>query len=1019
MSKPAQMTSWSPSQIESLAQEIYALRVSAQGLPGEYDSIFRLVGQDGVSFIMKLMHVGRDASLIDLQCRALEHLALKAPKLSLPRVIPSRQGGLMSAVRSCDGEQYLVWLLSYLPGKTLFESRPHSCELLEKIGEFLGTLDQSLQRFDHPALRRELKWDLCRALWIKEGMQAVHDPARRALIARAIELYQTDAAPLMTCLRKGVIHGDGNDYNILVDWTADGLSRSVALIDFGDMHEGLMVAEPAVAAAYAALGKCEPLWAAASVVGGYHRTMPLEERELQVLFPLMVMRLAVSVVNSAQQRRLRPDDPYVTISEAPAWEALERLLCVPPRFALYAFRDRCGLDPVPDAGRFEKWLHAHRDRLWPIVGTDLAGQRPQSLDLGIGSRLLGADPGRSQGRQRAQAISAELHRRGGTIGVGRYNEVRFTADAVDSIGKDDPIDQLRNVHIGLDIFSDRQLAVCAPVAGVVHRLASTGENPGCDMTVILRHDCGDAPIFYTVYRHLHADSTSDLREGKPVSGGEIIGKAGPDPRVNSGASHLHFQLAMDLLDDTDGVPGMVSAAYRTVWTALCPDPSSILGIIDEESASEWSLEETVSQRRELLGRNLSVSYRKPIKVTRGWRQFLYDQAGRPYLDVFNNVPLVGHSHPRIVEAVCNQIHLLNTNTRYLHENILRYAQRLTALMPSPLRVCYFVNSGSEANELAIRMARAHTTAEDFIVLENAYHGNTGTATDISPYKFNGRGGTGRKQWVHVAPIPDDYRGPYRRGESALGSRYAAQVEALLDDMKSQSRRLAGYIAESVPSVGGQVFFPEGYLEDVYRLVREAGGVCIADEVQVGFGRLGSCFWGFETQNVVPDIVVLAKPIGNCFPLAAVVTTAEIAGSFDNGMEFFSTYGGNPVSCAAGLAVLDVLRDEKLQENALRSGEYLIDRLRGLQRTHPLIGDVRGLGLFLGVDLVKNQISREPATFQAGHVVNRLRERGILTGTDGPYQNVIKLRPPLVIGERDVDLFVDALGEVLGEDLPAC
>src|SRR5205823_5908633 len=302
------------------------------------------------------------------------------------------------------------------------------------------------------------------------------------------------------------------------------------------------------------------------------------------------------------------------------------------------------------------------------------------------------------------------------------------------------------------------------------------------------------------------------------------------------------------------------------------------------------------------------------------------------------------------------------------------------LLPEPLRVCFFVNSGSEANELALRLARAHTGREDIIVLEHAYHGHTNALIDISPYKFDGPGGHGKKPWVHVAPLADDYRGAYRRGDKQAGVKYARHVAEILDRTRDNGPGIAAYIAETLPSVGGQIVFPPDYLAEVYRHVRGAGAVCIADEVQVGFGRLGAHFWGFETQGVVPDIVVLGKPIGNGFPLAAVVATREIAESFNNGMEFFSTFGGNPVSCAAGLAVLDVLQDEQLQQNARAVGEYWIGELNKLQRDFPVIGDVRGSGLFLGVDFVRSRETREPAPHQASYVVNRLRDLGILAGT---------------------------------------
>jgi 4-aminobutyrate aminotransferase-like enzyme/Ser/Thr protein kinase RdoA (MazF antagonist) len=427
-----------------------------------------------------------------------------------------------------------------------------------------------------------------------------------------------------------------------------------------------------------------------------------------------------------------------------------------------------------------------------------------------------------------------------------------------------------------------------------------------------------------------------------------------------------------------------------------------------------SIESTISTRREYVGRNLRVGYRSPIKAARGWMQYLYDAQGRRFLDGYNNVPHVGHCHPRVVAAAADQASVLNTNTRYLHDSLGRFAERLSATVPAPLRVCYFVNSGSEANELALRLARAHTRRDDVIVLESAYHGNTTTLIDISPYKFNGPGGAGQRSWVHVAPMPDVYRGAFKKDHPEPGRQYAEGVGTIARDLVAAGSGPAAFIAESCPSVGGQIVFPSGYLQAVYASVREAGGVCIADEVQTGYGRMGSTFYAFEDQQVVPDIVVLGKPIGNGYPLGAVITTDEIAASFDNGMEFFSTFGGSTVSCAVGLAVLDVVRDEQLQRHAADVGRELFQRLEGLRSRHELIGDVRGSGLFAGVELVRSRDTLEPATREAGDVVNRLREEGVLIGTDGPYENVLKIRPPMPFDAGNAELLVSSLDRVLGE-----
>jgi 4-aminobutyrate aminotransferase-like enzyme len=411
---------------------------------------------------------------------------------------------------------------------------------------------------------------------------------------------------------------------------------------------------------------------------------------------------------------------------------------------------------------------------------------------------------------------------------------------------------------------------------------------------------------------------------------------------------------------------------------------------------------------------LSIAYRKPLNIVKGWKQYLYDSEGRAYLDAVNNVAHVGHCHPRVVEAAQEQMAVLNTNTRYLHENIARFAERLCATVPDPLSVCFFVNSGSEANELALRLAHAHTKATDIICVDGAYHGNTTSLIDISPYKFEGPGGSGAPSHVHKAMMPDTYRGPYKADDPNAGEKYAQYVAEAVEQIQQSGKRLSAFICESALGCGGQIILPDRYLTEAYRHVRVAGGVCIADEVQTGLGRAGSHFWAFESQGVVPDIVTIGKPLGNGHPLAAVVTTPEIAASFDNGMEYFNTFGGNPVSCAVGLAVLDVIEEEKLQENALNVGAYLKSGLEAFKGRHPLIGDVRGLGLFIGVELVLSRQTREPAVRQAAYMVERLMERGVLISTDGLLHNVLKIKPPIVFTTDSADELIRLADETLAE-----
>jgi 4-aminobutyrate aminotransferase-like enzyme/Ser/Thr protein kinase RdoA (MazF antagonist) len=985
-------------------------------LPGEYDDNFQLAATDGRAYVLKVMHPARERAFIDLQCQALRHLAQRAPQLALPRVIPNRSGELFTIMATTGGSNRLVWLLTFVAGTTLAEVRPHAPELLRDLGHFLGQMDAALQSFSHPVAHRELKWDSSRTLWIKVYIKEIADSKRRALVEKVLALYESEVVPELPRLRRGVIYGDANDHNVLVSAPWPQPRKVASVIDFGDIHHGLTVSEPAIAAAYAILGKENPLEAAASLVAGYHAAFPLDEQELSVLYALICARLAVSVTNSACRKTLKPNDAYVTVSETTAWEALERLAKINPRFAHYTFRSVCGFSPVPQGQEIERWLRANAVSAASILDRDLRTAPSLVFDLSVGSAFLGADPSTVETPALTEKIFNEMKRAGASVGVGRYDEPRLLYTSPLFGTSDDRTQERRTIHLGIDLFVEPSTPLRSPLDGVVHVVANNAASLDYGPLVILRHETGSGEEFFTLYGHLSKDSLGGLKPGQPVERGKHFARVGTAQENGGWAPHVHFQIILDLLELGGNFPGVAYASQRPVWTGLSPDPNLLLGIPAERfPAKAPEFDETLAKRRALLGKNLSISYQYPLKIVRGWMQYLYDDTGRAYLDVYNNVPLVGHSHPRVVKAAQAQLALLNTNTRYLHDNVNRYAERMTLLLPDPLRVCFFVNSGSEANELALRLARAHTKREDVVVLEHAYHGHTSTLIDISPYKFNGPGGSGKKPWVHVAPLADDYRGPYRRDDKNAGTKYARHVGEILARAKSEGRGIAAYIAETLPSVGGQIVSPPGYLVEVYAHVRAAGAVCIADEVQVGFGRLGTHFWGFESQSVIPDIVVLGKPIGNAFPLGAVITTREIADSFNNGMEFFSTFGGNPVACAAGLAVLDVLEEEQLQTHALRVGIHLMKGLKDLQERHNLIGDVRGSGLFLGIDLVLDRNTREPAPLQASYVVNRLRDCGILTGTDGPHHNVIKLRPPLVFSQADADLFVRTLDTILKED----
>ncbi len=439
---------------------------------------------------------------------------------------------------------------------------------------------------------------------------------------------------------------------------------------------------------------------------------------------------------------------------------------------------------------------------------------------------------------------------------------------------------------------------------------------------------------------------------------------------------------------------------------------SACGMQDLTSERKQQAEANLTKRKQCFAESLYTHYQEPLHLTGGALQYLFDDQGNSYFDCVNNVCQWGHSHPHIVRSAQKQIARLNTNSRYVFEQMGGYAEKLLSTFPDPLSVVFFVNSGSEANDLAMRMARTVNGQRDMIVLDKAYHGNSQACTDISPHRVDRPGKPGLPEHVHKAIVPDVLRGPYKATDPDAGIRYAEDVGRILNDIEAQGRAPAAFIAESLVGTGGQFVLPPGYLESVYDQVRGKGGLCIADEVQVGFGRTGINTWCFESQGVVPDIVTMGKPIGNGHPMAAVVTTREIADQFDQGITFFNTFGGNPVSCAIGMAVLEVLEGEALESHVVKLYDRLIKGLKQLKARYPFIADVRGQGLYIGIELVKDGNTLEPATDMAKAVVEQMKtEQKILLNTNGYENHIIKIKPPLIIGNKDIDRLVDSLDQV--------
>jgi 4-aminobutyrate aminotransferase-like enzyme/Ser/Thr protein kinase RdoA (MazF antagonist) len=763
-------------QVKEFVDQTYGLDASVDHLASDIGQNFLVQNTDGFKYIFKIANPSESADILNAQNEVLIYLADQSFKKIIPKVIPTLIKDLIASISTGDGTPYNCRLLSYLEGTFLADYTDQSPTLLQNIGEMLGKMDQTLKKISNPAIHRYWHWDLKNILDIRPYTCYLSDPGVRRLVEYFLLQFETLVLPRFSDLPQSVIHNDANDHNILIPDQANDKTMPCTIIDFGDMVYSCTIFELAIALSYIMFKKEDPLLSAIPVIKGYIKRSPLTEEEISILYYCIAARCCQSLTMAAYQRKLQPDNDYLSISEQDARELLFRLVEINPEQAEEVFRQVCGFPS-------------------------------------------------------------------------------------------------------------------------------------------------------------HKKNSYDRKE--------ILGK-----------------------------------------------------------------------RSERIGKSFSISYKKPLKIIKGAMQYLYEENGQTFLDCVNNVCHVGHCHPRVVLAAQKQLALLNTNTRYLHDNVLEYAKQLTDLLPDPLNVCFFVNSGSEANELALRLAYNYTNSKEIIILDNAYHGNTSSLIDISPYKYQGKGGRGPGHYTHKAMMPDLYRGPFRREGTNAGSKYAESVSGIIGELQYQDKSPAAFMCESLPGCGGQILLPDQYLETVYQFTRKAGGVCIADEVQVGFGRVGKKFWGFELQNVIPDIITLGKPIGNGHPLAAVVTTSRIADAFNNGMEYFNTFGGNPVSCAIGMAVLDVIKEEDLQGNAERVGKSLMKGLQEIRSDHEIIGDVRGSGLFIGIELVKNKKTLEPASEEAARIVNSMRDKGILLSTDGPDENVIKIKPPLVFDEKNADRVVSTLSEVL-------
>ncbi|NQU34544.1 MAG: aminotransferase class III-fold pyridoxal phosphate-dependent enzyme [Bacteroidetes bacterium] len=992
-------------QATSIASHWYNLEGDITPLPGEFDFNFKITTSVDC-YLLKVSRPGADIEYIEYQNSILVHLHTSRLVSNSPCVIPNMHGDLTSTIIDENGQTRIVRLLSWVPGRLWSTINPINEELLKSLGEHAGLITSALSDFDHQVAHRDFEWDIAQASWTSKYIHLFSNNQKQ-IIEYFLDRFDNKAQQYSK-LRKSVVHNDVNDNNIIVSEDLT-VTKVVSIIDYGDAIHTRTINDLAITIAYAVMTKEDVLDASLPIVAGYHSSFPITENELELLYTLVAMRLIISVTKSAINKQKEPENDYLLISENPAWDVLNKWINIDANFATCSFRNACGYTPHPNYKHFIDWAKKQSFSLldlFPTVGRN----EVLLVDMSVESTWLGHETEYNDSDIMAFKLSQLQSKNPDAIIAGGYLEPRplYVTDAFKTESNNGSV--FRSVHLGIDFWLPAHTPVHALFDGEVEiAVVSTGDKDYGGL-IILKHNI-DKFSFYTLYGHQSVDSVMDLRKGDIIKRGQKISELGVPEENGNWESHLHFQVMLDMLGNEHDFPGVTYPHKIDVWKSICPDPNILFtnkNLIVNETIEDSKL---INYRNRHLGKSLSLPYSKPLRIVRGSGVYLMDNMGRKYLDTVNNVAHVGHEHPRVVEAGRNQMSILNTNTRYLHNNINDFAEELLSTFPDELSVVHFVNSGSEANELALRMAKAVTGQKDIIAVEVGYHGNTSGCIDISSYKFDGKGGNGAPEHTHIVPLPDSFRGMYQ-GKNT-GPKYASHIQDQLDNIHSKDRNIAAFICESIISCGGQIELPEGYLAKAYKLVRQSGGVCIADEVQVGCGRVGSKFWGFQLHNVIPDIVTIGKPIGNGHPLAAVVCTQVVAEAFANGMEYFNTFGGNPVSCAIGLELLRVIKDEDLQKNALEVGGFLKKELYNLQNEFSIIGDVRGQGLFLGFELVDQ--NKNPFTDKTAYLANRMKDLGILMSVDGKDSNVIKIKPPIIFSLDNAIELIFRLRSVFKED----
>ena len=995
----------SVNEVQKIVKKEYGIEGSASKLQGEIDINYKISTKDAQDYILKISRPDTTVEYLDFQIKILKFINSKKNNLPIPKIVLNKKKKELSKIEDGYGAKRTARLLTWIPGRLWSTVNPHLNNLRFSLGEKSGMITKLLDGFNHKIAHRKFEWDIAQSLWTKKYLNLFNNDQKKIL--KYFHKEFESKKDLYNQLRKSIIHNDINDNNIIV--SENLINPSVkSIVDFGDAINTQIINEVGTACTYAIMNQNDPLDATLSVLSGYHNAYPLKENEIDHLYNTIAMRLVISVTKSAINKTKEPGNKYLLISEKHAWELLHKWYNISSEFATYSFRNSCGYSSHPNYEKFKSWALKQSipiSNLFPSIKKT----KFNNIDLSVSTKFI--EPSEVGDLEIFQYKIERLQEKfSDKILAGGYLEPRalYTTDRYEKSGNSG--NENRTIHIGLDFWLPSKTPVHSIFDGEVVIATNDAGDKEYGGLVVLKHKAKDFN-FYTLYGHNSVKSATIHSVGDKIKKGDKISELGNYSENGNWPPHLHFQIMLSMMDFKIDFPGVMYFNQINIWKEICPDPNLFFKSKSLDSKQEISIPELINFRKKHLGKSLKLHYNDPIRIVRGAGQYLIDNRGRLYLDTVNNVAHVGHENPFIVTAGQKQMAVLNTNTRYLHESINILAEKLLKTLPQELSVCHFVNSGSEANELAIRMVKEATGQKDMIVSQWGYHGNTNKCVDISSYKFDRKGGKGAPKHTHVIPIPDSYRGKYR-GENTA-NKYSKEVKKCVDNIHSKGRGVGGFIIEPIISCGGQVELPNGFLKKSYKHIRTAGGICISDEVQVGCGRLGESFWGFQLHDVIPDIITIGKPFGNGHPIGAVVCREEIANKFANGMELFNTFGGNPVSCTIATEVLSFIEQYNLQKNALLTGGYLKNQLMTLAKKYPIIGEVRGKGLFLGIELTDNKLN--PLKDHANYLVNRMKQFGILMSTDGPDDNVMKIKPPIIFTQEDCDKLIFYLDKIFEED----